>query len=161
MTLNTMSREAQANQPSLERRPALESDADFAREVHHEAYRSVVVRQFGNWDEERQNRYFARDWGNGENFEIITYNGEPCGYCRFDYLPDQIVGHELVISPKFQGKGIGSKILREVIEVSNQKQIPIRIGALKENKALALYRRLGFKDEDSNDTHIGFRYDPE
>ena len=133
---------------------------NFAHNVHHKAYHDVVVKQFGNWDEERQDRYFSSDWKDGNGFEIIFYDGEPCGYCRFDYLPEYIIAHELVISPDFQGNGIGTKILKEVIEYANVKNLPIKIGVLKENKALNLYRKLGFKDVDESETHKGLKYLP-
>lgn len=32
-------------------RPATDADTDFARDVHHAAYRDVVIRQFGTWDD--------------------------------------------------------------------------------------------------------------
>ncbi len=42
----------------LERRPATSRDTEFARLSHHEAYRDVVSRQFGAWDETLQDRLF-------------------------------------------------------------------------------------------------------
>ena len=35
----------------LEFREATESDREYARRVHHLAYREIVERQFGEWDE--------------------------------------------------------------------------------------------------------------
>ena len=42
----------------LGRRTATSSDTEFARTTHHEAYRAVVSRQFGAWDETLQDRLF-------------------------------------------------------------------------------------------------------
>ena len=64
---------------TLTRRPATPADTDFARSVHHQAYRDVVVRQFGTWDESRQDEFFAADWSAG-GFEILLCDAEPCGY---------------------------------------------------------------------------------
>lgn len=44
------------------RRPATDADTEFARGVHHLAYRNVVERQFGEWDVVRQDQFFANDW---------------------------------------------------------------------------------------------------
>ena len=41
----------------LERRPATSSDTEFARISHHAAYRDVVRRQFGAWDEALQDHH--------------------------------------------------------------------------------------------------------
>lgn len=46
----------------LERRPATSSDTEFARTTHHAAYRDVVSRQFGAWDEALQDRLFEEKW---------------------------------------------------------------------------------------------------
>lgn len=46
----------------LEMRAAQEGDMEFARLAHHAAYRDVVERQFGPWDEASQDDFFAADW---------------------------------------------------------------------------------------------------
>ena len=43
-------------------RPAQDADTPFARAVHHAAYRDVVERQFGPWNEAAQDQYFATGW---------------------------------------------------------------------------------------------------
>ncbi len=138
----------------ITKRTAKVEDTEFARTVHHIAYHDVVVRQFGGWDEEKQNSFFKNDWNNGEGFEIILLDNIPCGYYSFEERENEIIGKELVLLPEFQGKGIGTNILTELIELSKVKNKVLKIGALKENKALELYRRLGFKDSEKNETHI-------
>ena len=61
------------------KRPARASDEEFAREVHHRAYREVVERQFGAWVDEQRDRYFSTDWA-AAAFEIVVCDGIPCGY---------------------------------------------------------------------------------
>ena len=41
----------------LERRPATSNDTEFARISYHAAYRDVVCRQFGAWDEALQDHH--------------------------------------------------------------------------------------------------------
>ena len=62
------------------RRPASGADTGFARLAHHEAYREVVVRQFGAWDETVQDRFFSTGW-QAARHEIIECDGTPVGYC--------------------------------------------------------------------------------
>lgn len=40
--------------PRLSRRPAVDDDERWMREVHHAAFREVLERQFGTWDEVQQ-----------------------------------------------------------------------------------------------------------
>ena len=67
-------------------RPADQRDTDFARAAHHSAYRDVVMRQFGRWDEEAQDACFEGHWLS-PGCVVITYDGRPCGYARLkNYL---------------------------------------------------------------------------
>lgn len=65
------------NKLKLERRPAQEVDTEFARQAHHRAYRDVVVKQFGGWNEEAQDKFFDSAW-KGSKHEILSANGQPC-----------------------------------------------------------------------------------
>lgn len=143
----------------LERKPATAEDREFMRQVHHRAYHDVVVKQFGDWNEEAQDKFFESDASNSPH-EIILSNGEPCGYFSMEETEEAIELHELVILPEFQGKGIGSKILKEVLEKAKTKNIPARLQVLKENKAADLYLRLGFKETGETDTHILMELNP-
>jgi GNAT superfamily N-acetyltransferase len=136
----------------ITRRPALESDAAFCREVHHRAYRDVCVRQFGPWSETAQDLFFQDNWDSG-GFEIILYDGKPCGYARIEARSQELLVHELVIDPGSQNRGIGSFLLREVIAQAQTFSLPIRLRALHRNRALELYRRFGFKESGLTDTH--------
>ena len=141
------------NKLELNRRPAQEEDAEFAKQAHHRAYHDVVVKQFGEWNEEAQDKFFESAW-KGSKHEILSANGKSCGYFSMDESEDLITLHELVLLPEFQGQGIGSKILNEVIEKAKVKNIPIRLQVLKENKAAELYRRLGFEQTGETETHF-------
>lgn len=141
----------------ITKRIATEADTEFARRTHHAAYHDVIVRQFGGFDEKIQDDFFAKSW-TPENHEIVLDDGLQVGYCSIERLPDRIAIHELVLLPAFQGKGIGSKILREVLEEAKARSVPVRLQVLKENQAQHLYRTLGFKDSGFDDTHIQMEY---
>lgn len=143
----------------ITKRPATEADTEFARKTHHVAYHDVIVRQFGVFDEKIQDEFFVKSW-KPETYEILLSEGVKVGYSSIEHLPDYIFVHGLVLSPEFQGRGIGSKILKEVIEEAKKKNIPIRLQVLKENQAQHLYRRLGFRDIGLTDTHIQMEFDP-
>jgi len=138
---------------NISKRPALDADTDFARSVHHQAYRDVVVRQYGVWEEEAQDDFFKSDW-DPPAFEVILCDGMPCGYTRVEDHGIDIHVRELVISPQFQGRGIGTQILRGVIDRAKVRQVPVRLGTQHANRAVELYRRLGFREFDRTGTHI-------
>ena len=137
----------------LERRPATSSDTEFARISHHEAYRDVVSRQFGAWDEVLQDRLFEEKWIPNQ-FEIVLCDGNPCGFLLVEDHPDHIYISEIVIAPQFQGRGIGSRLLNEEMQRGREAKSSLRLQVLRENRAIELYRRLGFKEYGTTETHI-------
>jgi GNAT superfamily N-acetyltransferase len=143
------------------RRPATEADSDFARDVHHQAYRDVVERQFGAWIEVEQDRFFAGDW-DPSKFEIVLCDSQPCGYTCVEDRGHAMHVRELVLLPEFQGRGIGTFFLRDTIERARRLGVPVQLGALHQNRALDLYRRLGFRDIGQTETHtlLEWREDP-
>ena len=144
----------------LTRRPALPSDVAFARRTHHEAYREAVERQFGAWDEARQDRFFDGDWA-AASFEILLCDGEPCGYLCVEEHPDHVLVREIVLAPAFQGRGIGSTVLRETQELARARGVPVRLGTFHTNRAADLYRRLGFRETGRSASFTGFEWGPD
>lgn len=123
--------------------------------VHHSALRDVVVRQFGPWDEELQNGFFERS-GFPSDFEIIEYDGTPCGYVRIEISGAETEVHNLYIDPDFQNRGIGTFLLERAIAIGQ----PVSLQVLFENtEAADLYRRLGFQAVGVSGTHFKMRLD--
>ncbi|HVF49924.1 MAG TPA: GNAT family N-acetyltransferase [Pyrinomonadaceae bacterium] len=141
----------------IDKRPASDADTDFARSVHHQAYRDVVTRQYGVWDVSAQDDFFAGDW-DAPAFEIINCDGTPCGYLCVEDCDGDIHVREIVLLPEFQGRGIGSRILREIIERARLRRIPVRLGTHLANRAANLYRRLGFRQFAQTESHILFEW---
>ena len=135
------------------KRPATKDDVEFARRAHHLAYREVVVRQFGEWDEGRQDTFFDTGWTSAQH-EILLCDGAPCGYVSVDEFPGYTHVRELVIHPEYQRRGIGTAFLRQVVQQAQARHVPVRLGVLRENRAVEFYRKLGFKEFDRTDTHI-------
>ncbi len=143
----------------IERRPAEDSDMEFARAIHHASYKDVVVEQFGGWDEAAQDGYFEAVWKKTPH-EIISCDGDPCGYFSFEEKDDAVQLHELVLHPAFQGRGIGTKLLGEALEKAKVRNVPAKLQVLKSNKAADLYRRMGFVMVGETDTHLQMEFRP-
>jgi len=146
-------------EPTITKRPASNADTIFAKKVHHTAYQDVIVRQFGTFDEKMQDYFFSKSWKPATH-EIIIIDGIDAGYLSIEHFPDHIFVHELVLVAEFQGKGTGSKLLKEVLLEAKTKHLPVRLQVLKANIAQTLYRRLGFKDIGQTETHIQMEFSP-
>jgi ribosomal protein S18 acetylase RimI-like enzyme len=138
-------------------RSATESDWLFARHTHHLAFRDLVERRFGTWDEEQQDGFFEFSWSKLPH-AIILANDEPCGYLCVEDRPAEVYLHELVIHPDWQGRGIGTAVLDAVIEHASARGVPVRLRTHQQNRAANLYRRAGFHQIGTTDTHLLFEW---
>jgi len=141
-------------------RPAAEEDRELLRRTHHAAYRDVTVRQFGSWDPPRQDDYFEASWRAG-GLTIILVDTMPCGYCQVELRGHDVHLRELVLAPDFQGRGIGTAVVRTVQRQARRLGVPLHLGTLRRNRAVALYRRLGFVECGSTETHLLMEWRPE
>lgn len=140
-------------------RAATEADAVFARQAHHAGYRDVASRQFG-WDEALQDRFFAGDWRGGRGMEIVTCDGVACGYMSVEEDAAALVVREIVVRPEFQGRGIGTRLLHDVLERATARGWCVRLGVLHQNRAQVLYRRLRFRETGRSETHVLMEWRP-
>jgi ribosomal protein S18 acetylase RimI-like enzyme len=145
---------------TISKRPATIADTDFARSVHHRAYRVVIERQYGTWDESAQDKLFAAAWSAADH-EIVLCDEARCGYTSIENRDDCFYLHELVVDPDFQGLGIGTHILRQVIEQAILKRISVRLRTHVTNPAANLYRRMGFQETARTESHVSMEWNQE
>ena len=141
----------------ITRRAAVESDWAFFLGCHHAAYREASERQFGPWDEARQDRFAEASW-RAARFEILLCDGAPCGYLCVEERLDDLHVREIVVHPAFQNRGVGTAVLRETVERARARGVPVRLGTFLTNRAAGLYRRLGFRETGRTDSHILFEW---
>ncbi|HLM00911.1 MAG TPA: GNAT family N-acetyltransferase, partial [Pyrinomonadaceae bacterium] len=60
--------------------------------------------------------------------------------------------------PEFQNRGIGTKLIKDVLAASIAKNKPVRLQVLKINPARNLYERLGFEISGETGTHFLMRF---
>ncbi len=72
----------------------------------------------------------------------------------------RILINKLYILPEHQNRGVGTHLIRGVLQHAKREQPPVRLGVLRVNKAQRLYRRLGFLAVDQTETHIKMEWTP-
>ncbi|HVM53234.1 MAG TPA: GNAT family N-acetyltransferase [Acidimicrobiales bacterium] len=132
-------------------RPATAADEDVARRIHHEAFREVVERQFGPWDDARQDEFFAAFWRTGEPM-VVEVDGAPCGYLGIAEADDVVTVQEIVLHPDIHGHGIGTELLEAIIERAAERSIRLQV-LFENHRARSLYERLGFTEIGHSTTH--------
>ena len=124
--------------------PYLDEDYEFVYEVKKNAYRKYVEGCWGEWIEEDQRTYFEKFIRDVRNNAFIIMNGtEKIGFYNGEVSENgnYEIGNICII-PKYQGKGIGTKILKEKLEENKGRDIAIQY--FKQNPVGTLYERLGF-----------------
>ena len=81
-------------------------------------------------------------------------DGNAVGIYSVAEYPDHIFLSELQISPEYQGKGLGTKIMKEQMQYAKKRDLALRLQVLQENRAQELYLRLGFLVIENTNTHV-------
>lgn len=97
----------------------------------------------------------------GASHRIITLDDTDIGQLILDRRDDYMLIVDFVITPDFQGKGIGSDILKSLINEAHGGKVPIRLHVEKNNPALHLYLRHGFKVEGEQGHHHKLTWSPD
>lgn len=137
----------------LQLRPVTIVDHPFLQRLNREAYRDIVTRQHGSWDDEFQRARFAKKLQSIE-FRMVLLDNQPVGAVSSTEHDDHIFLNELLVLPEFQNRGIGSCVLAEELRRADLLGKPIRLHTLRLNRAQALYARHGFIETGRDDLFI-------
>jgi len=125
----------------LERATAL--DYEFIYGVARLTMHDYVARIWG-WDEDFQSVRF-RDMFSVDEWQLITSAGRRAGCLNVQFRCDEIFLANIYMLPEYQRRGIGSSIIRNLVQIGVETGLPVRLNVLTSNDdAYRLYVRLGF-----------------
>ncbi|MEU8660924.1 GNAT family N-acetyltransferase [Actinoplanes philippinensis] len=144
---------------SIGLRPATDADSNRCYQLHRAAMRGYIEAIWG-WNEADQQTFHDRGFDPAHT-RIITADGHDAGALIVDYQPDQIYLSRIEIHPDFQGRGIGSQLIRLLLREGAARGQSVELDVLTVNpRACALYQRLGFQEinrHGPNDIKIRMR----
>lgn len=129
--------------------PGEESHREFSYQVTESTMGDYAARILG-WDERERRKYHAKDWQT-KRPSIIIYDSQPIGTIYILENENQIEIGQFYILPEYQNKGIGSHLLKRVLEDSDKTGLTVKLAVLKVNPAMSLYQRHGFEIAGSNE----------
>ncbi|MFW9904168.1 MAG: GNAT family N-acetyltransferase [Candidatus Thorarchaeota archaeon] len=133
-------------------RPATPDDSEFLYNLKKQTLKQYITQIWG-WDEKDQRIYHKKRF-EPDKYRIIQQNGEDIGCISIEEQPNKIILNIIEISPEYQNKGIGSKLIRDLIKKGSQENKTIELQVFKVNqRAFKLYRTLGFKVVAETETH--------
>jgi ribosomal protein S18 acetylase RimI-like enzyme len=140
-------------------RPATPADSEFCFQLHKAAMGDYITAIWG-WDEQRQRDFHARSFNPGR-WQIITADGTHIGMIDVEYRPAEIYLSRIEIHPKYQGDGIGTRLISALIDEARQNGQDLVLDVLTVNRrAQGLYQRLGMTEiarHGDNDIKITMR----
>ena len=79
------------------------------------------------------------------SYQIIVQVGEPIGRLYLDRRPDELRIIDIALLPEQRGGGIGGALMRRILDEAALLGKPVRIHVERNNPAMHLYDRLGFR----------------
>ena len=129
--------------------PADETYREFSYQVKKAAEGEYITSMF-DWDEDVQRSFHARAWQQ-QNPDIITYDGKLLGTIATIESEDCIEIGQFFILPDYQNKGIGTHLLKNILDKADQLGRNVTLKFLKNNPVKSLYIRNGFRVVDTNE----------
>ncbi|HWT01928.1 MAG TPA: GNAT family N-acetyltransferase [Pyrinomonadaceae bacterium] len=92
---------------------------------------------------------------------VILFNGRAVGRLLVVRGDEEFRLADIALLPEYRRAGIGTALVRELMEEAGRLGKPLRLQVEKPNaQALRLYERLGFATTGENDTHFQMEHRP-
>jgi GNAT superfamily N-acetyltransferase len=103
-----------------------------------------------DWDEDVQRGFHGKAWQQ-QKPDIITYEGELIGTIAAIESEDCIEIGQFFILPDYQNKGIGTHLLKSILNKADRLSKNVTLKFLKNNPVKSLYVRNGFRLVDTDE----------
>lgn len=139
------------NEQTFSLRPAQPEDADFLYELYCSTRAEEMVAW--GWDEAQRKLFLDLQFrGQQAHYlqypnlihQIILDGNRPIGRLLVSNLEGEIRLADISLLTEARGKGIGARLLADLQSEAARTCKPLRLHVEKSNRALGLYRRLGF-----------------
>jgi ribosomal protein S18 acetylase RimI-like enzyme len=111
-----------------------------------------------DWNEEQKDAFVRQQFSAqhahyqayypAATFDLVLLDGEPAGRLYVEEWPKEIRLIDISLLPRARGLGIGSHLLAGLMERARRAGKPLTIHVEVYNRAMHLYRRLGFRKID-------------
>lgn len=139
------------NKPRYILRTATRADFEFLYRLKKACLKEYVAATWG-WDESYQKSHFSQHFEPAK-IQIIVVDGHDVGQLSVEKRPGEIYIGEIYILRIYQGQGLGTIILQDLIAEAKTQRSTVSLQVLRVNPARKLYERLGFRIVAQNETH--------
>lgn len=155
--------------PNITCCPATPEDKAFLFEL----YVSSREREMAlvNWDDAQKEAFLKMqfiaqlthylDYYPEAEHDIILLNEQPIGRIYVERRPKEIQLMDIILVPEHRNAGIGSRLVKELLEESTQSNKPVHLYVWEFNDgAYRFYKRFGFSDIQKQGVHIYMEWLP-
>lgn len=141
-------------------RPGRVEDFGFAKELYFGSMKPLLE-ALGAWNAEEKEAAFASYYDIDE-VRVIVVNGQDVGWIQISYTDEEFCLDQLHLIEAARDKGIGTALINATIAEAEAEGKNVSLSLVKGNRAIRLYRRLGFHQvaEDATKIHKRFVTEP-
>jgi ribosomal protein S18 acetylase RimI-like enzyme len=132
-------------------RPALAADEAFLLALRKNTMERYLEAAGEPIDEETHLRRIRSHFSDAK---IICRGHDRIGLIKTHLSATEWAISQLQVTPALQGKGVGAEVIRRVIEQADRDSLPVTLCVLRNNPAIRLYERLGFRVVLQNPTEL-------
>ncbi len=96
----------------------------------------------------------------GAELQLIVRDGIPIGRLYVHRRRDEIRVMEISLLPEYRGHGIGSQLLKGILEEGAESNRPVTIHVEQFNPAMHLYEQLGFRRAGDHGAYVFMKWLP-
>ncbi len=119
-------------------------DLDFILGLIEQTFKECIIEAHGEWNEAGQRVHWQNTLDSNLH-KIIEVDNTPIGLYAAKEDANQVILDLLFITPEYQGNGIGSALVDQLIADAKKKSKSLTLDVLKSNtKAKTFYEDKGF-----------------
>lgn len=158
-----------ADPPELAFRPIEDDDLPFlcrlyastrAQEMALVPWSEEEKKRFLTLQFEAQHKFYLEQFADAQ-FSVVLLDGEPAGRLYVDRRQDEIRLIDIALLPEHRGRGLGGRLMEDVLAEGRETGLPVRIHVERNNPALRLYHRLGFEEIEDQGVYYLMEWRPE
>ena len=141
-----------AEHPEFGLRPARGDEYAFAEATYIDTMRPLMA-VLGCWNEAERRAAFRRSYRRAE-ISIITLDGVDIGWMQVSERDTDYNLAQIQVLEPYRDRGIGTRLIMDLLERARQDGKTASLSAVRTNRAIGLYKRLGFRIVDPDATPI-------
>lgn len=134
-------------------RQATAEDVNILDRIHTKNMKGYVEKVYP-W-----NPKLFRDIFVPQDYQVVEFKNIIIGFIKVIVTEDDIYLGEIQIDSNYQNQGIGTSIIKKIIEEAELNNKKLWLKVVKGNPAEKLYRRLGFTVFEESSTHKKMKKD--